>query len=242
MASGEARKLHAETGKPVLIVGAHGRPMWSEVFEHIPYILRRPIPRAYLRMVNGGGVRPYIAGKTPTKWTWRPYQPIPAEIRFTDKEMAFAKPYRGMVMIEPNVKDVGHTNKAWPVDRWADLVRYLDTPLVHCVPMSKQPYVATKVLKVITPTFRHAAAILSVSRLFIGTDGGLHHAAAAVGTPAVVLWSEFTSPEILGYPGMTNIRHAGEPCGSRVNCPGCREAMRRITVDEVLLAIKERLK
>ncbi len=88
-----------------------------------------------------------------------------------------------------------------------------------------------------TPTFRHAAAVLSVCRAFVGTEGGLMHAAAAVGTPAVILWSEFISPEITGYSSMTNLRHAGKPCGNRFNCPSCRKSMEAITVDEVVAGL-----
>jgi len=60
------------------------------------------------------------------------------------------------------------------------------------------------------------------------------HGAAAVGTPAVILWSEFISPDITGYSNMRNIRHAGKACGNRFNCAGCRKAMDAITVSEVL--------
>ncbi|MEO6588950.1 MAG: glycosyltransferase family 9 protein [Pyrinomonadaceae bacterium] len=241
MASGEARALHAKNGLPVMIVGAHGRAMWSEVFEGAPYILR---PRRFnggrfQRLVSGGGVRPYIAQKTPTKWMWREYKPKPAEIFFTDAERAFAEPFRGMVMLEPEVKNIGHDNKAWPLSRWVELAATFGiNAAVQCVPPDATRTLPPNVLKVATPTFRHAAAVLAVSKAFVGTDGGLMHAAAAVGTPAVILWSEFTSPAICGYATMTNIRHAGKPCGNRLQCKGCHEAMSKITVDEVSAALK----
>ncbi len=242
MAVGEAKAIHKLTGKQVLIVGAHGRPMWSEVFEGNPYILKRFNGRACARMINGGGVRPYIEQKTPEKWYWRPYKPKPGEIFFTDAERAFAEPYRGMVMIEPEVKNVGHNNKAWPAERWLDLVESLDLPWLQCVPSNATRSLPPKVLKVITPTFRQAAAVLSVCKAFVSTDGGLMHAAAAVKVPAVILWSEFTSPEICGYATMTNLRHASNPCGNRLSCKSCRVAMNKITVTEVVAALKGVLK
>jgi ADP-heptose:LPS heptosyltransferase len=67
------------------------------------------------------------------------------------------------------------------------------------------------------------------------------HAAAAVGTPSVILWSEFISPEITGYETMTNIRHAGKPCGNRMRCAGCRKSMEAITVEEVVAALEKLL-
>ncbi len=83
-------------------------------------------------------------------------------------------------------------------------------------------------------TFRQAAAILSVCRAYVGPEGAMHHAAAALNIPSVVLWSEFISPEITGYETQRNIRHANATCGARVPCVGCRLSMELITVEEVL--------
>lgn len=236
MSVGEAKALHKLTGKPVLIIGAHGRPMWSEVFENNPYLLMRYPGKPFVRYVSGGGARPYIDRKTPTRWFWRPYQPKPGELYFTESEIRFAAPYRGMVMIEPSVKNVGHSNKAWQYERWIELVDTLKLPWVQCTPEG-QPGLPD-VLRITTPTFRLAAAVLSVCKVFVGTDGGLMHAAAAVGVPAVILWSEFTSPDICGYKTMVNLRHAGKPCGNRLACQGCLSAMNAITVTEVATALK----
>jgi ADP-heptose:LPS heptosyltransferase len=242
MASGEARALYKATRRPVYIVDVRNRPVWSEVFEGVPYIVKNPrgMPGHVNRLVNGGGIRPYIAGKTATKWTWRPYKPKPAQMVFTAAELAFAEPYRGMVMIEHNVKNVGHDNKAWSYSRWVDLVDKIADEghrIVHCAAGATTD-VGAVVHQVHTPTFRHAAAVLSVCKAFVGTDGGLMHAAAAVGTKSVILWSEFTSPDICGYASMVNLRHAGKACGNRLNCRGCREAMSKITVNEVVTALK----
>ncbi len=90
-----------------------------------------------------------------------------------------------------------------------------------------------------TTTFRQALAVLSVCRAFVGTEGALHHGAAAVGTPAVVLFSEFISPDVTGYPQHRNLRQAGAACGSRKPCKGCAESMRAISVLEVVANLKE---
>lgn len=240
MASGEARRLHKKAKTPVMIVGIDGRPRWSEVWEGVSYIAKRPGGKHVARMINCGGHRPYIAGKTANNWTWKAYKPIPAEIVFTAAERAFAEPYRGMVMIEPNVKNIGHDNKAWLANRWRELALRSPLETVQCTPsVTGQELPGAHV--VVTPTFRHAAAVLSVCKAFIGTEGGLMHAAAAVGTPSVILWSEFISPEITGYETMTNLRHAGKPCGNRMRCAGCRKSMEAITVEEVVAALEKLL-
>lgn len=243
MAAGEARLLHKQNGRPVVVVGGHGRPMWSEVFDHNPYIIRRFSASTHVnKLVSGGGVRPYILQKTPDRWYWQRYEPKPAEIFFTPRELAFAEPYRGMVMVEPEVKNNGHHNKAWPFERWLELTQTLKAPWLQCLTPSTSRTLGESVVKITTPTFRHACAVLSVCKAFIGTDGGLMHAAAAVGVPAVILWSEFTSPEICGYKSMVNLRHAGHPCGWRTDCKTCRIAMSKITVAEVVAATKGVLK
>lgn len=244
MAAGEARKLYKETGNPVLIVNAAGTPQWSEVFEGVPYILRRPargVP--YNKLRNAPGLRPYIAGKTPERWTWRPYRPLPAQMFFNDAERAFAEPYRGLVMVEPNVKKIGHENKDWGPINWSQLdiaLHNAKIPTVQCGPAGTRFLHYVK--PAITPSFRMAAAVLSVARAFIGTEGGLMHAAAAVGTPAVIIWSEFISPDITGYKNHANLREAGKPCGMRVNCESCRRSLTAITPAKVMEALKGILK
>ena len=239
---GEARALHHKTHQPVLIVGRDGRPVEDHgLFRGVPYLLKRPAGAfSYQRLMNGVGVRPYIAAKTTERWTWKPYKPRPAEIVFTPDELEFAERYRGHVLIEPNVKSIGHNNKAWGGPRrWAELNRMINDAgfsTVQCVPGGGKPIAGTA----LTPTFRYAAAVLSVSRAAVLPEGGLHHAAAAVGTPAVVLFGGFISPEVTGYEAHTNIfTGAGLGCGMRTNCAHCRQAMAAITPSMVLDKLKE---
>lgn len=233
MAAGEARLLHEKTGKDVAIVDGRGRAQWVDLWNGIPYILPRVVP-GFLTVLSGSGIRPYIAMKTPGRWRWKQYQPVPAEVRFTLEEQMLATQQAGRVMIEPNVKNIGHTNKAWLWDRWQQLVDSMpDTQFVQCLQGGTRALAGDNVRHVPTLTFRQAMAVLSQSVALVTTEGGLMHAAAAVDTRAVVLWSEFISPEVTGYSMHTNLRHAGTPCGMRLNCPSCRKSMAAITVDEV---------
>lgn len=243
LAMGEARAMHEKTKQPVAIVDPRGRIVKDHgLSEGIPYILRRPTSaRTYLRLINAPGARPYIAAKSPTKWTWKPYKPIPAEIKFTDGELEFAQRYAGRVMIESNVKDIGHTNKAW--HRWPALMTALRAEGIQtfqCGP-GGTPWIADDFL--LTPTFRYAAAALSKASAFVGTEGGLGHAAAAVGVPSVIIFGGFISPEVTGYEMHRNLfTGSGLGCGMRTDCRHCREAMDKITVDEVVRNLKELLK
>jgi hypothetical protein len=239
MATSQVKTLYARTGMPVVVVGRDGRPQWSEVFENNPKIARRPSPASVTRLVNAPGVRPYIASKTPERWTWKKWAISPGEIFLTEAEKRFAEHYRGAVLIEPNTKGTNEGNTAWITERWWQLgATRGDFIQVGPVGVDRIPGVP----HVVTPSFRLACAVLAVCKGFVGTEGGLHHAAAALGVPAVVLFSEFISPDITGYPMHRNLRHAGPACGSRLRCEGCRRSMLALTVNEVSRNLEEILK
>ena len=76
------------------------------------------------------------------------------------------------------------------------------------------------------------------AKLFVGTDGGLHHAAAALGIPSVVIWTGFTSPRHLGYDTHRNIHDGSEPCGTFHSvCSHCLLKAKNISVEQVLDAV-----
>jgi ADP-heptose:LPS heptosyltransferase len=228
--------MYATKHAPVLVVDKLGRSQYSDLFIGNPKIIKYPRPHCQ-RLVNASGCRPYIEAKTDKRWIWKTYGPEPGEIFFTPSELAFARPYAGKIMIEPNGKNIGHNNKRWNWQRWQQLADRKIAPMVQCANVGGG--YLSGVQNVATPSFRHAAAVLSVSRAFVGTEGGLHHAAAALGVPAVVLWSEFIDPSITGYPMHKNIRHAGAACGMRIDCLTCKASMEAITVNEVANALQE---
>lgn len=236
MATAQVRKLHAKTGKPVLVVGWGGRVEWQPVFENNPKILRAHQPGC-ATVKNCSGHRPYIEAKTATNWVWREWDKGPGEIYLTGAEKAFAWPHGGRILIEPNTK-VDGSNKAWFWDRWQAVVDR-GGEFVQVGPAGTRRL--ERVHFVETPTFRHACAVLAGSKAFVGAEGGLHHAAAALNVPAVVLFSDFISPLVTGYETHRNL-HKGTSrlgCGMRTPCAGCRASMEAITVDEVRSNLEE---
>lgn len=234
MATSQIRRMNEEFGKRIHVVGQGGRPMWSPVFENNPRIARRA-EFGSKPLHNGPGMRPYIAGKTDARWHWKRWDIEPGEIYLSGAERQFAELYRGCILIEPHTKVVGG-NKSWPMERWQAVVDSWRYRYVQVGPQWTQPLNG---VCFVDTDFRRALAVLSVCRAFVGTEGALHHAAAALGVPAVVLWSEFISPEFTGYASQVNIRHAGEACGARTPCSTCRASMEAISVGEVVAAIKE---
>ncbi len=84
--------------------------------------------------------------------------------------------------------------------------------------------------------FRGAARVIREAALFIGTEGGLMHAARAVDARALILWGGITLPEFIGYPDhqTTICKHVEcAPCGNAGWCDYGHRCMQEITVDEV---------
>ncbi len=220
--------------RPVLIIDAYGRPRWSPIWEGSTRIMRERRGNDYQSLLNGPGARPYIERKLPTRWVWRDnFRVEPGEIFLTNTELEFAEPWRGCVLIEPNVKVKPEAvNKRWIWRRWQEVADSRMAEFVQVGPLGVPRLDLVACAE--TENFRLACAVLSVCRAFVGTEGGLHHAAAALGVPAVVLFSGFIPPKITGYETQRNIHHGGAACGSRLPCLHCKEAMEAIGVDEVL--------
>lgn len=173
------------------------------------------------------------------------YRPTPAPIVLKPEELALsaqwaAKPF---VALEPYIKAGAPPSKQWPVERFAEVARRLSQHIaVYQISAPDSP--ALEGVEQIRPrSFRESMAYLKAARLYIGPEGGLHHAAAAVGTRAVVVYGGFTSPLITGYPFHTQLTGgATEACGTRYGlCPHCREHLDRITVAEVMDAAQAQL-
>lgn len=236
MATSQVKTLNEETDLPVLVVDPYDKVQWHDVFNHNKRIVRTP-DYPHVKLVNASGARPYIAAQTSTRFIWKSWDIKPGEMVFNESEKAFGRRHPNHVLIEPNTK-VPNSNKSWPFMRWQKVVDSM--PEVTFLQVGG---IRTRRLKNVmfldTFSFRQAAVILSYSRAFVGSEGGLHHAAAALGVPAVVLFSEYISPDITGYPVHRNLRHAGLACGSRLPCDGCRISLKAISVEEVVENLKE---
>lgn len=239
MATAEARHFHEIHELPVVFANKKtGQVYWSEIFENNPKIVREPKPGAKVVVVeNFPGRRPYINVVTKERYHYNNNFFIePGEVFLSDAEKRLG--IDGAVLIEPNTKtEMGLSrNKAWPWERWQALVDALNLPWVQMGPKGSR--VLDGVRFVETPKFRDTLPHIAKASLVVTTDGAIHHAAAALEKRAVVLWGGVASPDLLGYRNHINICHEHLPCGSIVDCAHCREAMERITVEEVADAIQ----
>jgi ADP-heptose:LPS heptosyltransferase len=141
-------------------------------------------------------------------------------------------------VIEPTIKSRASPNKQWGADRWAAFVALARRRGVDLVQLGDQPPTLEGVRWISTPSFRAGAAVLARAIAYVGHEGGLHHAAAAVGVPAVVIFGGFISPACTGYRMHTNLFTGGTAdhplgCGMRMPCQHCETAMSEITPESV---------
>ncbi len=240
MAAAQAKKMYEKHHVPVMIVDRIGRMRTHYMWDGLPYILRGPQAGRYLRLTNGADARPYVAKKLHDRWKWKHFDLEPGEIVLTEEEKKFAAPYAGYILVEPNVKGTNEGNKDWGWDRWLTFTAMLPYQLLQLGPAGTRGLPGIRFVE--TSSFRKACAILAVSRAFVGTEGGLHHAAAALGVPAVVIFGGFISPDITGYRMHRNLFTGGAACGMRTACEHCKEAMAAITPEMVYANLKVVLK
>lgn len=178
------------------------------------------------------------------KWIWNyDFKAIPGEMFFTDKELKFAKKFgKDFILIEPSVPDYKGCapNKTWPANRYINVVQMLKARGHSVKQFSHNGRPLPGVEYIQAPSFRYALAIMAQAALYIGPEGGLHHGAAAVGIPAVVIFGGFIPPQVTGYDFHTNLTgNSEEACGSLTPCQHCRSAMEKIGSKDVYRAAKE---
>lgn len=234
--TGHVREMQLRDPRKVRLL--YERPgHWSEVFERNPRIASRGEIgnfQEYRPRVNG--LRPYIAEKTRERWTWRVYGPPVGELYFAPWEEAFAKLAAPEVIVEPTLKPKASPNKDWHWERWellARLMRAAGLSVAQVGPAGTKTLTGVRLIE--TQTFRNAAAVLARAKAAVMTEGGLMHAAAAVGLRSVVIFGGYIAPEVTGYEMHTNI-FTGQAlgCGMRAPCLHCRRAMAEITPQMVM--------
>lgn len=246
MVAGEAKRRGGATSKRFAVPDPRGGQWppfrWSPVWDGNPRMAPPGTP--YDEVIdNRPGHRPYIVAKSPTRWTWRAYAPEPAEYFIIGPyEQKIREQAKGKVIVNPQLKSLASPNKQWGIDRWQQLVRA--NPHIDWVQLGPAPTLQGVPL-ILTRTFREGCAAVAGARALVTHEGGLHHAAAALGIPAVVLFGGFISPASTGYAGQVNLFQMTEEhplgCGMRLRCFHCEKAMASFTVKQVKKLLEELL-
>jgi Glycosyltransferase family 9 (heptosyltransferase) len=184
--------------------------------------------RKYNKLVNG-------------RWHWNyDFKVRPGEFYFSETEKRIRDNQswlKDFIVIEPNVEwhKAVAPNKDWGAANYDQLTERLlgrgHRVLQFIHKNSRRRLGGVDTLEF--HRFRDAIAVLSLARLYIGPEGGMHHAAAAVGIDAVVIMGGFIPPSVVGYDRHINLTGGAEACGTIGPCEHCRQAMANISVDEV---------
>ena len=186
------------------------------------------------------GCRAYFQPKRPQNGRWgfdTSFRATPGEFFFDTDEEQFGKDAALMqdaIVIEPWIKAQASPNKQWKVDRYRRVATALGQAGYKVVQFEYGLGHISEARPFKPLSFRCAVAAMRRAALYIGGEGALHHAAAAVGIPAVVIFGGFIHPRTTGYAIHTNLFIGNEPCGSRLKCDHCTNAMNAIGVDLVV--------
>lgn len=238
-------------GFRVSIEDCSGGRRWHPIWEGNPIIVRPNedvSQETIYQLPSGPGCRPYIVYpfNEQVGWTFNTafkcrehiaklYLTEPEGLRGLDARQRYG-PY---VLIEPFTK---HTNFRWPIDRWDALVKAC--PDLTFVQHTHRESIPVMGAHPEPATFRDACGLIAAADLYVRSESGLCHAAAALKIPQVTLFGGCMDPEVMGYyPKQWVIRdqYPGSPCGKWLPCPHCHDAMDRITVEQVVTAIRFQL-
>lgn len=230
------KRAYAKVGQR-LCVGDGSQAFWSAVFENNPKIAQKPYEGCqWVRTYKG--YRPYIKSNEPEHIVYeKDFKAEPGEIFFSQHELDLFPSFDNFILIEPNTKRLPLSrNKDWGPVRWQAVVKAL--PQFRWVQMKTGKHKLDGVELVGTTSIRQGFAMLRRAAVFLGTDGALHHAAAALGMSAVVVWGGLASPKNLGYDSHVNLHGGSNPCGWKAPCLHCQGELDKITVPMVIEAIK----
>lgn len=248
--SGLARGAHTR-GKKIAF-GERGKIFWSgwcdEIYEGNPNVARpgqEGLPNLeWINFRKGNRVYSHLSPDR-SRYVWNyQWRMVPGEFFFSEAEQALAATFApGFIVIEPNVpwhKSVA-VNKDWGESKYAELARRLMLQGHRLVQFkhghSRRLIAGADIIEL--PRFRQAIAVMQRASAYVGAEGGMMHAAAAVGVKGVVLFGGWSPPTVCNLPGHVAIAGAnsGEACGSLHTCKHCRDALASIDVDTVKNAV-----
>lgn len=243
----------------------------SIIYENNPYITlqKNLVTNKIVHFVNNhADNRPYIDwDKTNLNnyvWNFK-FSPSPGQIFLSNSEIQNSKkiieeakkywcekntqPLKKIIFIEPTSTKIGeehylhfkHLNKDWGIQNWLELAEIIGNEYLIIQSTHDQETSLKNVYKC-NVDFRTACAIINECDLFLGPEGGLGHAAAALSKPAVIIFGGWIHPSVTGYSFHENIYIdiKGSPCGARsYQCDHCKKCMKQITITDVIDSIKK---
>ncbi|MGV3720478.1 MAG: glycosyltransferase family 9 protein [Actinomycetota bacterium] len=177
----------------------------------------------------------------------RPRQP---RIYLTERELQFraeqieALPRPRIAIVPFGKGTVRLPNKVYPAAQWCALTQLLGGiggALLHLGASQEGPR-AEGAVDFRDIGYRNTASVLQRCDLVVTHVSGIMHLAAAVGTPAVVLYGAAEHPAISGYPWNRNVYVPIEcgPCWMETPCSH-HSCMKQLTPERALSEVREAL-
>lgn len=143
------------------------------------------------------------------------------------------------ITIEPHSSDEYTCNRQYPFEKWQNVVDNL-CEIVKVVQVGRASMrILDNVIDMTSKTtFRTCAGLIGRSKLFLSTEGGLTHAAQAVGTKSIVVITGYQHPDMVAYPQNINmwIHKDHGPCGKKQKCEECWNAVSEHDEQEIINA------
>ena len=263
-----ARELHEVSGKKVFPFELDGqliKPIKSEIFRGNPYIQQEFDNTPSIPMQLNNPATNYCKQDTPQRAVHRYDRHIieqicefygiqspklKCEMYFSHEERAktesILQGLENFIAIEPQSNDEYTVNKKYPLSKWQNIADRLKSDGHQVVQIGRKT--ETQLLDgVINLTgltsFREAALLIEKSKLFVSSEGGLMHAANAVGTRSVIVYTGFIHPTMTCYPENKNIwigKNHG-PCGMKTICHHCKSEAENHDENEVVESVRSML-
>ena len=264
-----AREIHQVAGTKVFPFEMHGqfiKPVKTEIFNNNPYIQQEFDNTIGAPMQLNNPTTNYCKQDTPERAVHRYDRHIieqicefygiqspklKCELYFSDEELAKSeKLLSGLgefIAIEPQSNDEYTVNKKYPLSKWQNVADKLISDGHKLVQIGRKT--ETQLLEGVTnltgiTSFREAALVIKQSKLFVSSEGGLMHAANAVGTRSTILYTGFIHPKMTCYPENTNIwigeKHG--PCGMKTLCLHCKNESENHDENEIVESVRSMLK
>lgn len=269
MATGDVKRLHANTGQKVVVLDRKDRPRWHPIFNYNPKIVQPAMVRNihdHPIVRSGPGRRPYAdydsiealgAKRNPNAKDQKQlrraasrlmfnydYQAEGGEIFFSPDEQNFgtriAKSLGVFYVIEPNIKGRVPA-KQWGHQNWQRLAKLMQSSGMKPVQLGPGRQGLHGVQYVTTRDFRYAMAVMQHAAGFVVPEGGMHHAFGTLHKKGVALFAGRT-PLTLSYPEQMTwfIEHQGGACGmEHVDCAFCRQLWVQLDPERVLQMLTE---
>ena len=264
MTTGFARIVKEKYPDTQLVIGnkAKGMAFDSEIFNNNPHITKPSnidANKSKMWLENYPGNRPYILSATKEKIIWNyDFKIVKGDLFFDNKEKAFAKKtlseltekwnlfnktrFKKIVYIETSrlkkTKDnkwLGFQNRNWTIKNWEFFINKYKKEILFVQSIHDGSNSIDGIFS-FQSNFREACAVMDLSDLYLGWEGGFAHAAAALDKKALVLFGGWIDPKVTGYNSHTNIYIDidGSPCGMQDYCEHCQECIKLITPELVI--------